>query len=137
MSLIEKFSKDTFAPPISTQIFCDKPPNIFSRDLYMPCRVNLKTDSVNPVATKFVNHGISAVDTSYKSARIWSPATITTMSPDITHWRAAKHYVGYGSEVGDVVYDKSDYSEENYKTDFEIWIENFKLQFERKNIERS
>ena len=32
---------------------------------------------------------------------------------------------------------KSDYSEENYKIDFEIWKENIKLQFERKNILRS
>ena len=32
---------------------------------------------------------------------------------------------------------KSDYSEENYKNDFEILMEDSKLQFERKNIERS
>ena len=33
--------------------------------------------------------------------------------------------------------DKSDYNKENYKTDSEIWMENSKLQFGRKNIERS
>ena len=33
--------------------------------------------------------------------------------------------------------DKSDYSEEKYKTYFEIWMENYKLQFKRENIERS
>ena len=32
---------------------------------------------------------------------------------------------------------KSDYSEENYKTDSEIWMENSKLQFKRKNTEMS
>ena len=32
---------------------------------------------------------------------------------------------------------KSYYSEENYKTDFKIWMKNSKLQFERKKIERS
>ena len=33
--------------------------------------------------------------------------------------------------------DKSDYSEEKYKTYFEIWMESYKLQFKRENIERS
>ena len=32
---------------------------------------------------------------------------------------------------------KSDYIEENYKTDFEIWMEKSNLQFERQNIETS
>ena len=31
--------------------------------------------------------------------------------------------------------EKSDYSEENYKTHLEIWMENSNLQFERENIE--
>ena len=35
----------------------------------------------------------------------------------------------------DMLWAKNQYSEEKYKTDFEVWMENSKLQFERENIE--
>ena len=38
--------------------------------------------------------------------------------------------------VGDAVGKKSDYSEQNYKTGFKIWMEDSKLPFEHKNIKR-
>ena len=47
------------------------------------------------------------------------------------------HGVGQSAAVRDAVREKSDYSKENYKTDFEIWMENTKFKFERKNIEGS
>ena len=47
------------------------------------------------------------------------------------------HGVGQSTAVGDAVIKKSDYSEENYKNDFGIYMENTKLQFEHKNIESS
>ena len=58
------------------------------------------------------------------------------MSPDVTHWSTIDHAVGKGAAFEDSVGYKLDYSEENYKTDFEIWMENSKLQFKHKNVER-
>ena len=89
------------------------------------------------MAAQFVNNGLSAVDALNKSYGIWIPATRIRRSPDVTHWSVADHAIGKGSAVGEYVGDKSEYSEEKYKIDFEIWMEDFKLQFERRNIERS
>ena len=80
-----KLSNYPIALPIITQVFGDKLSDISRRDLYTQCRVNLATESVNPVAPQFVNHGLSAVNTLNKSAGIWIPATIIIRSPDITH----------------------------------------------------
>ena len=103
----------------------------------MCCRVNLAIESVNPVVPQFVNHELSIVNALNKSAGIWSPVTRFRRSPDVTHWRASDHTVGQEVAVGDAVGEKSDYCEEKYKTDFEIWMENSKLQFGCKNIEWS
>ena len=62
---------------------------------------------------------------------------LQTVATDVTHWSTADNDTGQGAAVADAVGDKSDYSEENYKTGFEIWMENSKLQFERENNERS
>ena len=131
------FSIDPIALPVSTQAFCDKISDNSSRDIYKRCRFNLASESVNTVAPQFVNNGISAIAAPNKSAGIWIPSTIIRSLPYVTHWSAADHGVGKGAAVGDAVEKKSDYRKENYKTDFEIWIENSKLQFRRKNIERS
>ena len=89
------------------------------------------------MAPQFVNHGLSANNTLDKSACIWISDTRIRRSTDIIHWRAAYHAVGKRQVVGYAVGDKSYYSEEKYKTGFEIWMKNFKLQFEDKDIERS
>ena len=51
------------------------------------------------------------------------------------HWNTADHYVGQSATVRDDVSTKSYYSEEKYKTDFEIRRGN--IQFEHKKIEIS
>ena len=124
-------------PPVLTQLFSDKLSNSSTRDLYACCGVNFATDTVNSMAPQFLNHWLFAVDALNKGAGVWIPATRIIGSPDINHWITADHAVGQISAVGDAVGKKSDYSEENYKTDFEIWMENYKLQFDRENVERS
>ena len=136
-SIDRKFSNDPISPPISTNILGDKLSNNYRRDLYTRYRLNLATESVNPVAPNILNHGLSAVNVLDKSTRIWIPNTRNISFPDVTHWSMEGSALGKGAAVGDDVVDKSDYSEENNKTDFEIWMENYKLQFESENIERS
>ena len=46
----------------------------------------------------------------------------------MTHWSATDHAVGQGAAVEDSVGHKSDYIEEKYIIQFEIWIEDSKLQ---------
>ena len=122
---------------ILTKVFGDELYNSSSKDLYMSCRANLMTESINIMAPLFVNHGLSSVEALNKSARIWIPATKTRRMTDVTHWSAADHILGQGSAVWDAVGNKSDYSKENYKTDFEIWKENYNFKCEHKNIERN
>ena len=132
-----KLSNNLIVPPVSTQVFGDELSYSSSRDIYMQCRVNLATESINLMVPKFVNHGISTVESLNKSVGVWSPVTIIKSSPNITHLIVVYNSIGQKASAGEVVGEKSDHIKENYKTDFEIWIENSKLQFRRKNIERS
>ena len=132
-----KLSNNLIVPPVSTQVFGDELSYSSSRDIYMQCRVNLATESINLMVPKFVNHGISTVESLNKSVGVWSPVTIIKSSPNITHLIVVDNSIGQKASAGEVVGEKSDHIKENYKTDFEIWIENSKLQFRRKNIERS
>ena len=123
------FSNDPIALPISTQVFGDKISNISRRDFYTRCRVNLSTYYVNPVATQFVNHGLSAINTLNKSSGIWIPATRIIRSPDATHWSAADHAVGQGASDGDAMGKNQTIVKKTIKLilKFEWKIQNFNL----------
>ena len=131
------FSDNPIATPVLTQVFRDKISDSSIRDIYACCGMHPTTDPVNPVAQKFVTHGFYTVDALNKGTGIWSHATRVRITSDASHLSAADHSVGKNTTVGNSVGAKSYYSEANYKTDFEIWRENHKLQFERKNIQRS
>ena len=132
-----KFSNDPIVSPVFTQLFSDEFSDSSIKDLYLRYVVRLTTDPVNPVAPQLVNHGLSAVNALNKVAGNWIPATRIRSLPCVIHWSAVDHAVGQSVSVGDAVGEKSDYCEEKYKTDFEIWMENSKLQFGCKNIEWS
>ena len=123
------FSNDPIATPIITQVLCDELSNRSIRDINSLCRTNLVTESVNPVAPQFLNHGLSTVDTLDKITTFWIPNTRIRSLPNITHWSAVDHTVGQGATVGEALGDIPDYIEENNKTDFETCMENSKLQF--------
>ena len=93
--------------------------------------MNVATESVQSVGPQFESHGFPNIDTLDENSGIWIPATRIRTTPNITHGSASEHAVGKGKAVGDAV---RDYREENYKTDFEIWNKNPKLQSEHKNI---
>ena len=124
-----KLSYNPIETPVITQVLSDKLSNSSSRDLYTHCRVNLATYPANLVAPQFVNHGFSTVNTLNKGSRICIPATRARSLLNISHWSAEYHAVGKRAAVGNTMGAKSYYSEENYKTDFEIWrkIANFSL----------
>ena len=106
-------------------------------DIYACCGVHIVAYPVNTAAPQFVTHGLSNIDTLKKSAGIWSPTTRFRKFLDVTHWSAADYALGKSTAVGYTVGAKLDYSEEKYKTNFEIWREIITLQFEHKNIESS
>ena len=85
--------------------------------------MSLATESVNPVSPNFVNTELSTVDILNESAAIWSLATRIRRSTDFTQWSTENNTVGKGATAGDYVGDKRDYSEESYKTNFEVWME--------------
>ena len=62
-----KLSNDPIVQPVSTQVFGAKLSNIYRRDIYTRCRLNLATDSVNLVEPQFVNNGISSANTLNKA----------------------------------------------------------------------
>ena len=80
--------------------------------------MHLATDPVNPVALQFMTQGFSIIDALNKGSRIWSPTTRVRSLLDVSHWSEADHNVGQITVVGDTMGAKSDYSEENYKTNF-------------------
>ena len=81
---------------------------------------------------QFVIHGLPTIEKLDENTGICGPATRIRRSPNITHESTYVNAVGKGKAVGDKV---GYHREENYKTDFEIWNENSKLQSERENIE--
>ena len=93
--------------------------------------MNIASDSVQPMGPQFVTRGLPTIDILDENAGIWIPATIIRRTPNITHGSASEHAVGEWTVVVDAV---EDYIEESYKTDFEIWDKNSKLQSEHKNI---
>ena len=117
-SFDKEFSNDPIALSISTQVFSDKLSDSSSRYIYTRCRVNLATESVNPLALQFSNHWISVIGALNKSSRIRSPSTRIRRSPDVYHWSTPYHNVGKGAAGVDAVGDKSDYIKENYETNF-------------------
>ena len=131
-----KFSNNLIVPPVITQVFREKISGSPIRDIYARCGVNLATDHVNPMESQLLDHGLYTVNSLNKGAGICSPATITIRSWDVPHWSAADHAIVKSAAVGDAVVAKLDYREENYKTNFKIWMENTKLQFERENIKK-
>ena len=100
----------------------------------MRCRINGVAESVQYMGPQFMIHGLPTIDTLDEKFGIWSPATIITRTPNITHGSSSENYVGQGIEVG---YAVGDYREENNKIYFEIWNKNSKLQSKPKNIEMS
>ena len=81
-----------------------------------------------------MSHRISTIYTLNENCGIWILATILRRNLNTTHWSGSDYDVGKVTAVGDTVVD---YRKENYKTDFEIWNKNYKIQSERENIEMS
>ena len=78
-------------------------------------------------------HRIPAIDTLDENCGIIIPDARIRKRPNINHRSASENAV----EGALIRYAVADYRKENYKTDFEIWNENSKLQSEHKNIEMS
>ena len=55
--------------------------------------MQLAIDSINFVASQFMNHGISAIDALDKVAIIWNPVIKIRRLPDFTNWSAADHAI--------------------------------------------
>ena len=90
-------------------------------------------NTVQPIGPQLVSHGIPTIDTLNENAWIWSPATSAIRRTQDTNYGSAySNVVGQGTALGEAV---GDYREENYKTGFEIWHKNSKLQRKRTDIE--
>ena len=126
------FTNNLVAPPIFTEVLCEKLSESSNRDIYTLYWLNLLADPVNIPAPQFVDLGISTIDALSKGASLWTPATRVGRSTDATYWIAPDHIFGRTTAIGDSVSAKSDYK---YKTDFETWREN--QEFERQNNTRS
>ena len=123
-----KFTNNLVAPPIFTEVICDKLSGSSIRDIYMRCYMNLAADPVNIPVPQFVDLGLSNIDALDKGASLWTPTIRVGRPMDISYWNAPGYIFVKTIAVGDSVSEKSDY---NYKNDFETWREN--LEFERQN----
>ena len=128
------FTNDSIFLSVSIQILCDEYYDISSRYLYLRCRMNVVTNSIQPTGSQFVIHGLHNIHTLDENSGICIPTTRIIMTPNITHMSASKCDLGQGIAVVDTVVD---YREETYKTDSYIAHKNSKLQGKHENIELS
>ena len=103
-----KFPNNLVAPPIFTEVLCDKLSNSYSRDLYTRCQMKLAAYPVNILAPQFVYLGLSTIDTLDGGASLWTPATRVGRPTFVIHWSTPDHVFGKTLAVGDAVSAKSD-----------------------------
>ena len=96
---------------VFSKVLGDKPSESSSWDLYIRCRMDLKSDLVQILTPRFVYLGLLTIDAPDKG-RIWRPI-------DGDHWCVINHIFGETTAVG-VSEEKSD-CDYNYKTYFQIW----------------
>ena len=117
-SIDQQFTNNLVAPPIFTELFCDKISNIYSWDLFTRFWMNPAAYPVNIPAPQFVDLGISTINALDKGASICTPSTRVGRPTDVAHWSSLDRTFGKTTAVGDAVSAKSDY---NYKPDNENW----------------
>ena len=113
-SIDGKFTNNLVAPPIFTELHCEKLSDSSIQDLYTHCQMNLAEDIFNIPAPQFVDLGISTINALDKGFSLWTPATRVGRPTDVAHWSALDHIFRKTKSVGDAVSVNSDY---NYKTD--------------------
>ena len=116
-------------PSVVIQIRCGEFCISSGSNINSRSRIDVTADNIQPMGPQLISHGLPNIGTINKNARIWIPPTIATrMKPNTTHESASVHAVGQGTLVGEAM--------GNYKIDYEIVRKKYKLQSERKNVER-
>ena len=84
----QKFTNIIAAPPIFTEVLCEKLSNSYSRYLYVRCRMKLVADPVNIPAPQLMDLGISDINALNKGASLWTTSTRVGKLMDVAYWRA-------------------------------------------------
>ena len=100
------FTNNMIAPPIFTDVICEKLSDSSSQDIYTLYWLNLLADPVNIPAPQFVDLGISTIDALGKGASLWTPATIVGRPVYVNHWIAPDHIFGKTTAIEDYVIAK-------------------------------
>ena len=90
-SVDQQFTDNLVAPPIFTEVICDKLSYSSIQDLYTCCWMNLVADLVNVPARKFVDLGLSTINVLGKGASLWTPTTRVGRPTDVARGSAPYH----------------------------------------------
>ena len=72
-SIDQQFTNNLVAPPIFTEVLCDKLSESSRWDLYARVGFHLASDSVNIPAPQFVDLGLSTINSLDKGSSLWNP----------------------------------------------------------------
>ena len=89
------------APSVVSQILRDELSFSFGRNLYLRCRMDVATDTVQPMGPQLVIHELLTIDTLNEKIGIWIPVTSAIRRTlNTTHGSVYGDVVGQGTEVG-------------------------------------
>ena len=117
-SINRLFTDNLVAPPIFSELLCDKLSNSTIGDLYTRYSMSLAADPVNTSAPQFVDLGLLTINALSKSSSIWTPSIIVVSPAYIAHGSSMNNIFEIVTSVRDKLSAKSDYS---YNTNFETW----------------
>ena len=109
---------DLDSASIFSKQICPKLSNGSSGDLYLRCRKNFATDTVQTQIQQVMDLGLSTINTLDDSSGFGNTATRIRRPTDGSHWIAPDHVFGEAIAVG-MSEAKSDH-DYNYKTEFQI-----------------
>ena len=86
---------------VGSQIICDELSVSSGKNIYLRCRMDVTAETVHPMGTQLVSHGLTTIDTLNENARIWSPVTSAIIrTPNNTHVSVSRHVLRQGIVVG-------------------------------------
>ena len=105
-SIDRMFSNNYNAPSMISQILYDEFSVSSGRNIYSRCRMDVASDTFQPMVPQLISHGISTIYTLNENSGVCIPATSPIRrTPNTTHGSSSKYVVGKGTAAGAAVGD--------------------------------
>ena len=105
-SIDRRLSNDSNAPSPGRQLLLDEFSVSYAGNIYSHCGMKVTDDTVKPMGSQLVRHGLPTIDILNENAKIWSPTTSAVRrTPDTTPGSASGHVLGQVKVVVEAVGD--------------------------------